>query len=169
MHGGQKQKMINWMAAFFFLFLDNAVASTQGKPGSDESLPCRVMLITARLAEWSSRARLPWKPPTRVRATPDAAVITRWRRRQPLGPAAAALAMWTSQIKAASNLLWSVRGNTRWRWWSDGRPQSETAQLISGAVRSRGKCHRGKLSAGAPDARVLSNALVVNFTDLRVI
>lgn len=28
MHGEQKQTMINWMSAFFFFFVDNAVAST---------------------------------------------------------------------------------------------------------------------------------------------
>lgn len=94
----------------------------------------------------------------RIRAVPDVVVITRWCQCQPLGQTAA-LAMWISQIKPGSNLLWSVRGNTWW-WGRDKQLQSETAQLIQAAVRSNTKSHHRKCCK----CRVMNNVFLVNFS-----
>lgn len=116
------------------------------KPGTTKSLPPRAMLISAR---WQRK----WNGPAHLClcyqlsmiclcAIPAVVVIMRWWQCQPLGQPAAALAMWISQIKAGSNLLWSVRGN---RWWRDKQLKSEIAQLIQAAITSRTKSHHRKL------------------------
>ncbi len=144
MYGEQKQKMMNSILVIPIFAQCNSCLHSN--PGITKSLPSRIMLVTMR---WQTQEvdrsstlvssnSMMW-----ACATPAVVVITRWWQCQPLGQRAAALAMWISQIKAGSNLLWSVRGN-RW-WWRDKQLESEIAQLIQTAIRSRTRSHHRKL------------------------
>lgn len=130
----------------FFSFFAQSDARLHSKPGMTKGLPSRVMLIAMRWQTQKvdrSSTLVSSNTTMWVCAMPAVVVITRWWQCQPLGQPAAALAMWISQIKAGSNLLWSVRGN-RW-WWRDKQLESAIAQLIQTAIRSRTKSHHRKL------------------------
>lgn len=121
MYGGRKQKMMNSTRVIFVSWFiprckiwHNAMAHAYTvNPNITKSLPSWVTLVfmrwqrqkVGRSSALASSNTMMWE-----RAIPDAVVITRWWQCQPLGQPAAAFALWISQIKAASNLLWSVRG-----------------------------------------------------------